>query len=126
MTNVRDTLSHQSSCQQASIPADCGDFVILRATRDDLLRRIIQISATLGYEIGRPLVQEGGAVTAAHDPSSPESDQTILAHDDADDSPDGAGAPIDNPRTAALQAATFILTTEGWDAVVTAPPTSAK
>jgi TetR/AcrR family transcriptional regulator of autoinduction and epiphytic fitness len=56
--------------------------------------------------------------TAPDLPSSSDSVQPILADDD--DSPDGIGPRIDNPRTAALQAAIFILTTEGWDAVTQA------
>jgi AcrR family transcriptional regulator len=56
--------------------------------------------------------------TAPDLPSSSDSVQPILADDDA--SPDGIGPRIDNPRTAALQAAIFILTTEGWDAVTQA------
>jgi TetR/AcrR family transcriptional regulator, regulator of autoinduction and epiphytic fitness len=52
-------------------------------------------------------------------PSSPDGDQPILAHDDADDSPDG-GPRNDKLRTAALDAAILILTTEGWDAVTQA------
>ena len=60
-------------------------------------------------------------MTTAPDPASgPHGVQPRLAHDDADDSPDGGGPRIDNPRAAALDAAISILTTEGWDAVTQA------
>jgi TetR/AcrR family transcriptional regulator, regulator of autoinduction and epiphytic fitness len=57
--------------------------------------------------------------TAPDLPSRSDSVQPILAHDAADDSPDG-GPRNDKLRTAALEAAISILTTEGWDAVTQA------